>query len=133
MSDRRIYWKAVVVGALTDIVGTFAFATLIGILASVAADIHHLSTKEMEARLQAPSSIIAMMIIGLAFTVLGGYVAGRVSKAYEVTHGLIVGAISILIGLASWGSLPLWYDITAMVTVAPCGMLGGWIAKKNRE
>lgn len=133
MSDRRINWKAVVMGALTDIAGTFAFASLVGILAAVATDMYHLSTSEMEARLQSPSSILAMIIIGLAFTVLGGYVAGRVSSTHEVIHGLIVGAISLLIGLASFGSLPLWYDIVSLVVVIPCGMLGGWIAVKNRQ
>lgn len=120
-------------GALADIVGTFTFASLVGVLAAVATDMYHLSPKEMDARLQQSSSIIAMMIIGLAFTALGGYVAGRVSKANEVTHGFIVGDISIVIGIASLGSVSLWYDIASLIAVIPCGMLGGWIAKKNRE
>jgi len=129
MTERRIDWLAVAIGALADTLGTIAFSSLYGVAAAFVAEAQHLSTSEMEARLQRPAVIIALMVIGLSFTVLGGYVAGKVSKVRQVLHGGIVGSVGIIFALLSWGSAPLWYNIAALVTVVPCGMLGGRIAE----
>ena len=64
---------------------------------------------------------------------LGGYVAGRVSKTHEVLHGGIVGGIGLLFGLLFWTSLPLWYSIVSLLGVIPCGMLGGRIATTGQR
>lgn len=124
---------AVAIGALTDTVGTIAFMSLYGIFAAFVSDMQHISTAEMEARLQRPAVMVALMIIGLGFTILGGYVAGRVSKVRQVLHGGIVGGIGIILMLLSLESAPLWYNIAALATMVPCGMLGGRIAETARQ
>ena len=126
---RRFDWMAIVIGALTDTIGTIFFMSLYGVIAAFVSDAQHLPSSEMEARLQRPAVTIALMIVGLGFTVLGGYVAGKISKIRQVMHGGIVGVVGIVLTLLSWGSAPLWYDIAALATVVPCGMLGGRIAE----
>jgi len=58
-------------------------------------------------------------------SILGGFVAGRVSKKFEFLHGGIVGFIGILFGVLFWTTLPLWYIIVSLVGVVRLGMLGG--------
>jgi hypothetical protein len=62
-----------------------------------------------------------------------GFVAGRVSKKFEVLHGGIVGFIGILFGILFWTTLPLWYIIVSLVGVVPLGMIGGRIAEVSRN
>jgi small-conductance mechanosensitive channel len=132
MTDRRIDWLAIAIGAVTDTVGTIAFMFLFGVVAAFASEMQHLSSSEMEARLQRPVMMIALMIIGLSFTVLGGYVAGRVSKVNQVMHGGIVGSIGIILVLLFWNSAPVWNNIVSLVTTVPCGLLGGWLAGQGK-
>lgn len=88
---------------------------------------------QIEAYLHGPIVLILGMVIGFAFTILGGFVAGRVSKKFEVLHGGIVGFIGILFGVLFWTTLPLWYIIVSLVGVVPLGMLGGRIAEVSRN
>ncbi len=131
MEERRIDWKAVLVGALTDTMGTLTFVSLVGLAAAFVADLQHVPISEMEARLQRPASMTAMMIIGLAFTVLGGFIAGRMAGKREILHGALVGCVGIIVGLIVPRSALAWYDLLSLVVMVPGGMLGGRIAKKD--
>jgi hypothetical protein len=83
----------------------------------------------MDAYLNGPIFLISVAVIGWGFTILGGFIAGRVSKCREILHGGIVGFIGILLGLLFWASTPVWLNVTSLIFVVPCGMLGGRIAE----
>ena len=71
--NREISIKALVLGVLTDI----GCSLIVGFALS-------------------PMVLVPSMIIGFGFTILGGFVAGRVSKKSEVIHGGIVGFIAVI-------------------------------------
>lgn len=131
--NRRISIKALLLGALTDIGGSLVVGSVFGLLIGIVLAVLGVPQNRMDAHLQGLAVLIPSLVIGFGFTVLGGFVAGRVSKSYEVMHGGIVGCIGIVFGLFFWASLPLWYNIASLLGVVPCGMLGGRIAATTRH
>jgi len=64
------------------------------------------------------------------FTVVGGYVTGRLAPDRPVGHAIVLGIIGIVagtIGVAvAWNMSPQhWYPIALVITALPCTWLGG--------
>lgn len=87
----------------------------------------------MKFNLHGPGFLIPGLIIGFGFTILGGFVAGRVSKSNEVLHGGVVGFITIFFGLLFWAAVPRWHFIISLISNVPFGMLGGRNAAATHE
>ncbi len=75
-----------------------------------------------------------------AFTVLGGYVTGRLAPDRPMRHAAILAGIGLLAGIASVvayyaigeGKLgPAWYAFSIPVQAIPCVMLGGWLGNRR--
>jgi hypothetical protein len=130
---RRINIKAVAWGVLTDTGGSLVVGAILAIITVVVLAMNGTPKNEIEAYLHGPIILILGMIIGFCFTVLGGFIAGRVSRNFEVLHGGIVGFIGIIIGSLFWTTLPLCYKSVSLLGVVPLGMLGGRIAKVSRK
>jgi len=129
IDNRRINIKALALGTLADIGGTLIVG--IGGIALVAQGVPQ---NQLATRVGSAMFLGFLLIVGLGFTLLGGFVAGRVSKNSEVMHGGLVGLIGLLIGLFYWeSSPPLWYTITSLLGVVPFGMVGGRLSVVNRH
>jgi hypothetical protein len=120
--------KAIVVGVLVDNIGTmFIMMLLMTALVS-----QGLSQEEVIARLKSSSGLLLNLIIGLGWTCLGGYVAGRIARQSEILHGsLVAGAGMVLALLLRESGLPPWYDIIGFVGMLPAGMLGSLMARQR--
>jgi len=137
MSYRDINIKALALGALTDLGGSLIAALAYGFVVGFVLGAQGVRQHELGARFASATFLAPGLMIGFAFTLLGGYVAGRVSKTSEVIHGGLVGLISLLFGLI-YGlflsrSVPMWYTVLSFVGVIPFGMLGGWAAATKRR
>ena len=96
MTDKRkINIKAVAWGVLTDTGGSLVVGAILAITTVVVLAMNGTPKNEIEAYLHSPIVLILGMIIGFCFTVLGGFVAGRVSRNFEVLHGGIVGLLAL--------------------------------------
>jgi hypothetical protein len=135
MADKRriIDIKAVALGVLTDTGGSLVIGAILAVIIVVGLAMNGIPKNQIEAYLHGPIVLILGMVIGFAFTILGGFVAGRVSKKFEILHGGIVGFIGILFGVLFWTTLPMWYIIVSLVGVVPLGMLCGRIAEVSRN
>ncbi len=124
---RSLRFKAILWGVLVDIVGTLTVATAL-FLALAASG---LPEAEITARMRGFSGLMLMLILGLGFTLIGGYVAGRTAGRFEILHGAIVAGIGLVLGLFfREPGLPLWYEIISFAAVIPLGMAGGYIARE---
>jgi hypothetical protein len=130
---KTISIKAIILGVLTDIGGTFLFSVIFGILAGIAMAVKGITAAEMTERLEQPVFLISNLVIGLIFTLLGGLVAGRIAKRSELLHGGIVGGISIIFSLTFLSSVPVLYNAVALPLVIPAAVLGGFIARRYRD
>ena len=131
--NKRIRIKAVVLGCLTDLSGSLAVGLVYGVVLGISMAVKGIPQEEIGTRLQGLIVLIPSFFIGFGFTLLGGFVAGRIAKHSESLHGGIVGAIGILLGFLFYGSFPLWYNIISFAGVVPAGMAGGYLAKQRRK
>ena len=124
----ELKFKAIVLGVLVDTVGTLAIATIL-IFAMAASG---LSGDEITARMHGFSGILLMLILGLGFTLGGGYVAGRTAGQSELLHGAVVAGTGLILWLFFRETgLPLWYEIVSFAAMVPAGMAGGYIAREG--
>jgi MFS family permease len=125
---RRLRFKAILLGVLADTIGTLIVATAL-FLALAAAG---LPEAEIIVRLRGFSGLMLMLILGLSFTLIGGYVAGRTAGRIEILHGAVVAAIGMVLGLFfREPGLPLWYETVSFAAMIPIGMAGGYIARER--
>jgi hypothetical protein len=125
---RRLKFKAILFGCLIDTFGTLAIAFAI-IFAMGAAGI---PVDDIRVRMHGFSGLMLMLIVGLAGTFIGGYVAGRTAGQAEILHGVVVAGIGLVLGLfLREPNLPLWYEAVSFAAMAPIGMAGGYLAREE--
>jgi hypothetical protein len=125
---RGLKFKAVLFGFLVDTIGTLGVALVL--LFAMAA--RGLSENEVAARMHGPSGLLFMLILGLGFTVGGGYVAGRTARQEEILHGASVAGLGIVLGLFLRDpGVPLWYEAVSFAAMIPAGMAGGHLAREG--
>ncbi len=125
--------KALALGALTDIGGSLIFGFALGLIVIVVWLAQGIPLNQLAGREKDPILVVPVLIAGWGFTLLGGFVAGRVAKKSEVMHGGLVGLIAVLTGICFWGSTPLWYGIVSLLGVIPFGMAGGRLSVVKRS
>jgi hypothetical protein len=125
---RGLKLKAVLFGFLVDTIGTLGVALVL--LFAMAA--RGLSENEVAARMHGPSGLLLMLILGLGFTVGGGYVAGRTARQEEILHGASVAGLGIVLGLFLRDpGVPLWYEAVSFAAMIPAGMAGAYLAREG--
>lgn len=131
----RINFKALLFGIAADMGGTFA-ASLI-IFPMFAGDLfsQDMSPEEIEAAMQTLSQdsgfLLASLVVGLAFSALGGYVAARVAKKDIYLNAGLVGVFGLFIGLLFGGGGPIWFNVAGFVLVIPAALYGGFLADRQ--
>jgi hypothetical protein len=126
---RRLSFKSILWGVLVDNIGTLTVA--MALFFALAAS--GLPEAEITARMRGFSGLMLMLILGLSFTLIGGYVAGRTAGRFEILHGAIVAGIGLVLGFFYFREpgLPLWYETISFAAVIPIGMAGGYIAREG--
>jgi hypothetical protein len=125
---RELRFKAILLGVLVDTTGTLTVATALFFSMASAG----IPEAEIIVRMGGFSGLMLMLIFGLSFTLVGGYVAGRTAGQIEILHGAIVAGIGMLLGLFfREPNLPLWYEIVSFSAMIPLGMTGGYIAREG--
>jgi hypothetical protein len=72
---------------------------------------------------------------GTAFAALGGYLAALIARRLELKHAAAVAVIIAVLALFSlndqigYGSV--WWEIAALVVMAPAAALGGYLRAKR--
>ena len=124
----KLKFKAILFGCLIDTIGTLliAFAIIVAMRET------GISAAEISARIRGFSGLMLMLIVGLACTFVGGYVAGRTAGQAEILHGAVVAGIGLVLGLfLREPDLPLWYEAVSFAAMAPLGMAGGYFARED--
>ncbi len=125
---RRLKFRAILLGFLIDTLGTLTVAfTMIFAMGA-----NGIPMDEITVRMHGFSGLLFMMIIGLGFTFVGGYVAGRTAGQAEALHGAAVAGTGLVLGLfLREPNLPLWYEAVSFAAMVPIGMAGGHIAGRG--
>lgn len=73
--------------------------------------------------------LVAGLVLGILFAVVGGYITAVVAKTAEVPHALSLGGVIILIGLVTTVFMqspqPLWAQLSGFILAVPSVYIGG--------
>lgn len=131
-------YKAVALGALTDLGGTFAFTIALAFIYGVALAAGGMPAEEIEQAISkaSPDSwyFVLAAIGGCGFSVLGAYVCARIAAQSEYTLGAILALINIALGLIIGGGD---YDLGVAIVLNAGSVLatalGAWLGKKRNR
>ena len=134
---RMVNIVAIILGFISDTVATFIFTFLCAVAVSIIMSSQGVEGPALEAKLQefltGREFLLFSTLSGLGFTMMGGYVAGRIAKQGELFHAGAVGFINILFGLYFMSHYPSWYVIVVLLVI-PAALIGGDKAKRfNRR
>lgn len=130
-------FKAVSLGVVVDIVGTLIATLLTSFIYAIYMASQGMTAPEIQASLQEGTSPISFVVMGLGcgFSILAGYVCGRIARRHEYRLTAITALCSLLIATATSANAllqdPLHFGLTALVTLA-CTLLGGHLAARRR-
>ena len=127
--------RAIGIGVLVDIGGSMVAAVIFAIIYSIFLAQQGYSPDEIESMMTTSSLVyFVSLILGLACTVLGGFVCARIAKREEVKHSAIVGAVGVVLALLSTGGPePIWYLIIGVILTVPLAVVGGYIAHTKNK
>lgn len=82
-----------------------------------------------------PGFLTFSILYGIAFALLGGYLAALVARREETLHAGIVAAIIGVIAAVSitaeWKSGSTWSELSVLVLMVPAAVLGGYFRKRS--
>ncbi len=127
--------QAVLWGIIADLGATAVAMALLGNMLGVPSGIENLSEEERRQVLletfKEPRYLLFGGLLGLSATVFGGYVAARVAQVAPLLNAACVGLLSVLVGLFSIGSAPLWFSIFGIVLTPPAAVAGGVLWRRG--
>ena len=98
------WFKAIALGLAVDIGGSLVATIILAVIYGVALGAAGVKREEIAAAMQASSSdswlFYVGTLLGLACSVLGGYVCARIVRRSEMKYGAILAALSAISGLA---------------------------------
>jgi hypothetical protein len=116
-------FKAVAFGLGADIGGTFVAGIALALIYGVVLGASGASTEEIMASTKAIGTdswlFYAGALVGLAFSVLGGYVCARIARRDEMRLGAILAGLSALIGVLFSGEA---YQLGTLISLTLAGI-----------
>jgi len=126
---RRSSLGAIALGLLADVGGSIAFGTVLQIVIGIVFAVGGAPPEAIGELARSPGFQLVGVAIGLAFSVVGGYVAARFANHSEYANAFAVGVLSLLSGEAILLLLPddypFWLRILGDLMVIPAALLGG--------
>lgn len=124
----RISIKGVLIGAIID---TFS-SMFVGILAAlIEVIVSHLAKIPREVFHLHGVLDLALVLNGLAFSALGGYVAALLAKHDELLNGGLSSFLCLMISLLFMAKgidhHPLFVQLLLLAAAPACGVLGGYL------
>jgi uncharacterized membrane protein len=131
----RVSFKGVALGVLVDIGGTVLASMLLlswFVGDTIAPEMPPEEVEQIMRQLSRDGAFLtASLVLGLAFTGLGGYVAARVATRELYLNAGLVGVVSLVLGLVFGGQAPLWFEVAGVLLIVPAALYGGYLADRQ--
>jgi hypothetical protein len=130
-------WKAVTFGVLADVFATILGSIVLFAVIGSAMVSQGTSPADVDSNLvESDLSMVLGLALGLACTVLGGYVTARVAQRREYYHALLTGIVVLVLGeimmSGSGGSASLALRVIGDILAIPAALLGAYLYKAGR-
>jgi hypothetical protein len=131
MSDLRP--RAIVIGSLTDVLGTMLIgSTIVIAIAAIVTGADSAERLNEALAVSTPLQVLSLAL-GLTFTAVGGYVAARLAPGAERAQAFAVGVVSTTVGflfaLSGSGAYPFWLEASGLILTIPAAFAGGEIRR----
>ncbi len=135
---RSINYKAIILGFLADIAASISFSLTLSLLITFILSAKGYKEAELEQTLMqvfyTKTYLLLSIVVGFLFTVMGGFIAGRIARQSEYFHAGMVGIIGVLFALFFIGQTEGFHIYAALILTIPGALSGGGMAKrKNRK
>jgi len=138
----RVSIKGVLIGGIVDVTTSVVLGLPFAIYAMSRVDLTGMSHAQASARLSATIHgdtplYIGQLLVGMACSVLGGYVAAWLAKHDELLNGGLASVLCVALGIytvtAGKDSNPLWLQIALLVASPLLALLGGSLMRRLRR
>jgi len=126
----KVSIKGVLIGSVVDITAFSVFFILVGIVILI-----HDGRSAHGTFHRRPTLTAILVISGLVFSVLGGYLAARVARHDEILNGGFSSFLCVLVSLLQiiTGRSTFVATFLTLIAVPVCGALGGYLRLRQRQ
>ncbi len=131
---KKFSFKGIILGALVDVGGSNVWGIIAVTYIVMHYQMYRLPAAQMSSKMQYfllhDSLIFTLnLIIGSAFSVLGGYVAARIAKQNKLLNATLSSFLCEISSLSAIGSplAPLWTVLVSLIANPLLNLAGGYI------
>lgn len=77
-----------------------------------------------------PGYLKAVLVLGTASTVVGGFLVARIARAIPYFNALAYGVLGMLLSTLTTGDLPTWFRVVGIGLTVPASLLGAYFCKR---
>ncbi|TDF99493.1 hypothetical protein [Paenibacillus piri] len=125
--------KAILLGFIVNLTGTYLST---GLLVLGYFSVKGISTDNFNEVYSDHLILGILLITGLAWSMLGGYICARTAKKSEYFNAAFIGVIGLAMSSYSFATgdpSPIWYKLVALIAEIPITLLGVKLARLKRE
>lgn len=131
--------KAILVGLTVDVGGSMVAGTILVVAWGILLGAGGANAEELDRFFNQSDTFQWVSLgTGLAFTVLGAYVAARIANRAEYRYALMLGLCSLafselMLRMLAGGDYPEWVRLVGNLLVLPAAFLGGHFRVLEKE
>lgn len=138
----RISIKGVLIGGIVDIVSSVLIGLPFALYTAFTVDLSNVPKDRVESTISAAIHgnmllYVGQLLVGLACSALGGYVAAWLAKHDELLNGGLSAFLCVGLGVFTMASgkdsNPLWIQILMLVASPAMALLGGDLMRRQRR
>ncbi len=137
----KVSLKGVLIGGIVDVVSSSLMGIPLAVYALSKVDLAHTPKEQLGSAIVAvshgtPWLYGTQLLVGLACSVLGGYVAAWLAKHDEMLNGTLSAFLCVAIGIYSIASgkdsNAHWVQVLILISAPLCGSLGGYLRLRQQ-
>ncbi len=137
-----VSFKGVIIGGIVDVVASVVLGLPFAIYTVSKLDLPSIPKSQVGATVTAAFHAnvplyAGQLLVGLACSVLGGYVAAWLAKRHELLNGVLSSFLCVLLGIyvlaSGQDSNPRWLQLLLLVASPALALLGGELMRRQRQ
>jgi hypothetical protein len=138
----KVSVKGVLIGGIVDVVTSVVVDLFFAFYIMSKLNLSRVPKDQIGARMTAALHgnlplYVGELLVGLACSALGGYIAARIAKHDELLNGLLSSFLCVALGIYTMASgkdtNALWLQILLLVASPACALLGGALMRRQRQ
>lgn len=123
--------RAILAGVAVDVAGSIVGGSILLAVFATAT-----GSGDVNALVESTEWLAASLVVGLASSAVGGFVAAHLAPGAELNHafvtGIVVTVLSALLTAITEPVPPLWFTLLGVLATTPAATLGGLLRARTR-